>query len=155
MNDGNGSPDGSLIVVRHTSDFASLVAGRDFAEGEVIAHFSAKEVLTSPTYLTVQAGPSQHISLAPEYLQFTNHSCEPNAFFDTERGAMVALRPIQAQDAITYFYPSTEWAMDRPFACLCGTASCLSEIAGASQTDRAVLGRYRLAPHIQAALTET
>jgi len=148
VSNNEGAPDCSLLVLRESSDYASLVAGRDFDEGEIIAHFTAKETLSNPTYLTVQAGSSQHISLAPDYLQYTNHSCEPNAFFDTQHGKMIALRPIKVGAAITYFYPSTEWSMDRPFTCLCGTESCLGEIAGASQLGREALGRYRIAPHI-------
>jgi hypothetical protein len=34
-------------------------------------------------------------------------------------------------DELTFFYPSTEWAMAQPFDCFCGTASCRGRIDGA------------------------
>lgn len=154
MHESQGAADGSLIVERDSTGYASLIAQRNFAEGELVAEFSAREVLDRPNYLTVQVAPDRHIMLAPEYVQYINHSCEPNVFFDTERGEVLALRDIGRGEGITFFYPSTEWAMDRAFACHCGTASCLGEIAGASQIDPAALARYRLATHIEAALAE-
>lgn len=154
MNESEGSADGSLVVERDDSGYASLIARKDFAKGEVIAEFSAKEVRLEPNYLTVQVATDRHIMLAPEYVQYINHSCEPNVFFDTERGEVLALRGIAAGEAVTFFYPSTEWAMDRAFACHCGTQSCLGEIAGASQIDPVVLANYRLAGHIEAALAQ-
>ena len=154
MHESEGSADGSLIVERDAGGYSSLVAGRPFGGGEVVAGFTAQEVLREPNYLTLQVGPDRHIMLAPEYIRYTNHSCEPNVFFDIERGQIVALRPIATGEGITFFYPSTEWAMDRAFTCHCGTPSCLGEIAGASQLDPAVLANYRLAGHIEAALAE-
>lgn len=152
MRESEGAADGSLSVERDEGGYASLIARREFAEGAVVAEFSAREVLDQPNYLTVQVAADRHIMLAPEYVQYINHSCEPNVFFDTQRGEIVALRAIAPGEGITFFYPSTEWTMDRAFACHCGTASCLGQIAGASQLDRAVLAGYRLAPHIAEAL---
>lgn len=34
---------------------------------------------------------------------------------------------------LTFFYPSTEWAMAQSFDCFCGTPSCKGRIAGASE----------------------
>lgn len=152
MNQSDGAADGSLVVVRSDGGYASLEARAAFATGAVLSRFGAREELRAPNYLTVQVAADRHILLAPEHLQYTNHSCEPNAFFDTGRGELVALTAIAPGDAITFFYPSTEWTMDRAFACHCGTPSCLGEIAGAAQLDPAVLAHYRLADHIAAAL---
>ena len=148
MKDEEAAADGSLVVVRDAQGQAGLQAGKAFAIGEVVSRFGAREERREPDYLTVQVGPGRHITLDPPYLQYTNHSCEPNVLFDTARGEIVALAEIAPGDAITFFYPSTEWAMDRPFACLCGTPSCLGTIAGASQLDPAQLAGFRLAPHI-------
>lgn len=152
MNESDGAADGSLEVVRDGSGYATLLARRPFVAGALVARFGAREDLLAPNYLTVQVSADRHILLAPEHLQYINHSCDPNVFFDTARGEIVALRDIAADEAITYFYPSTEWRMDRAFACHCGTAACLGEIAGASQLAPAALARYRLAEHIAAAL---
>lgn len=142
----------SIIVERDEQGYATACAARGFAKGECVARFGAREVLDAPTYLTVQTGEDRHILLSPENLQYTNHSCDPNVFFDTDRGEVTALRDVAAGDPVTFFYPSTEWTMDRPFACHCGSARCLGEIAGAAQMDRQVLDQYRLASHIVRAL---
>jgi len=152
MNQSDDAADGSLIVVHDADGYAGLEARAAFAAGAPVSRFGAREELRAPNYLTVQVAAGRHILLAPEHLQYTNHSCEPNVFFDTVRGELVALTAIAPGDAITFFYPSTEWTMDRAFACRCGTPSCLGEIAGASQLDPAVLAHYRLADHIVAAL---
>ena len=152
MPDQDCAADGSLVVMRDASDYRSLVTTRAFAAGEVLARFSAREVLDRPNHLTVQVRRDRHILLAPEHLQYTNHSCDPNVFFDTARGEIVTLRPIPAHAPVTFFYPSTEWTMDRAFACHCGTAACLGTIAGAGQLDPAQLAPYRLADHIIEAL---
>lgn len=146
------SPDGGLEVYRDADGYRTLAAGRAFAAGEVVSPFGPRAVHDRPTYLTIQTGPGRHIELAPDHLQYCNHSCDPNAFFDTARGELVALRAIGPGEAVTFFYPSTEWEMDRPFACHCGTAACLGTIAGAAQLGRKQLAGYRLAEHITAAL---
>lgn len=122
----------------------SLHATVFFDEGETICFFSAKETYTTPSYLTLQTGLNKHISLDPECLQYTNHSCDPNVFFDTEKMELVALRSIQPDDEMVFFYPSTEWQMASPFTCNCGSAKCLGTIAGAASLKEKQLETYRL-----------
>lgn len=114
----------------------------------VLHRFSAREYVARPTYLSVQVADDRHIHLAPEFLQYINHSCEPNTFFDTKNGEVVALRNIMPNEEITFFYPSTEWSMTQPFACFCGTASCLGQIQGAFHLPKQTLTKYRFAEHI-------
>jgi hypothetical protein len=102
----------------------------------------------------VQTGPSTHITLKPEYLQFINHSCSPNVFFDTEKKVLVSLKDIHPGDEITFFYPSTEWEMDQPFLCQCGSAQCLQIIQGAAFLSTAVLESYQLSAFIREKLLE-
>lgn len=40
---------------------------------------------------------------------------------------------------MTFAYFSTEWFMDQPFKCLCGTTRCLGEITGAQNISNEVL----------------
>jgi len=61
---------------------------------------------------------------------------------------LVAIRPIAEGDELTFFYPSTEWAMAEPFECGCGAGECIGRISGAREIPLSVLGRYRLNPHI-------
>lgn len=140
--------DTQIHVLRNEQGYNRAVAAVTFAEGEVVAPFGARETLASPNYLTVQTGPDTHILLAPEHVQYINHSCDPNVFFDTARMEIVALRGIAAGEEIRFFYPSTEWTMDRAFDCRCGTSACLGRIAGADSLDAEALGRYAFNRHI-------
>lgn len=40
---------------------------------------------------------------------------------------------------MTFAYFSTEWFMDQPFNCLCGSAKCIGEITGAKSIAKKVL----------------
>lgn len=64
-----------------------------------------------------QVGEDKHIELSPAWLEHVNHSCEPNAIFNTTTFNFEALRDIEVGDELCFFYPSTEWAMDSPFQC--------------------------------------
>lgn len=124
-------------------------ANRSYKPGEMVAEFSAGDILSEPTYLTVQIGIDKHIMLQPEHLQYINHSCDPNVFFDTYTMQVVALRDIGEGDEMTFFYPSTEWDMSQPFTCLCGSANCLGEIRGAAHISPDIISRYKLTRFIQ------
>lgn len=63
-------------------------------------------------------------------------------------------RPLRQGDALTFFYPTTEWEMDRPFKCHCGDAQCKKEIKGAKFMTRDELKGYRLNEHIEDLLRE-
>jgi hypothetical protein len=146
--------DNRLHVMRNAQGYHRAVAAVPIAEGEVLAPFGARETLDAPNYLTVQTGPAEHILLAPEHLQYINHSCDPNVFFDTAHMEIRALHPIAPGEEITFFYPSTEWAMDRAFACGCGSRDCLGQVAGANELDAWSLARHRFNPHILDELAE-
>ncbi len=126
----------------------ALRAARNIAKNEVIAAFSAREILAEPNFLTVQTDVGKHILLQPEYLQYTNHSCEPNVFFDITKMEQVALRDIAAGEELCVFYPSTEWEMAQPFHCHCGSKKCLNIIRGAANVHPAILNEYRIGDFI-------
>src|SRR5690606_4403526 len=110
----------------------ALFSLRGWQPGEVIADFSAGTISAEPTYLTVQVGVRKHITLQPEFLQYINHSCEPNVFFDTTSMQLVALKPVEPGEEMTFFYPSTEWKMTQTFNCFCGSPACIGNIRGAA-----------------------
>ncbi|KAH8847666.1 hypothetical protein MCOR27_008322 [Pyricularia oryzae] len=84
-----------------------------------------------PTYATVQIGRDRHLNLNSDLL-YINHSCDPSLIFDTANLAiLVGPKGIRAGEELTFFYPSTEWRMAQPFACLCGAATCRGTISGA------------------------
>ena len=107
-----------------------------------------KRYSKTATYLTVQTGEDKHITLQPEFLQYINHSCYPNVFFDTTAMQLVALKEIQPGDELMFFYPSTEWDMSQPFDCFCGTTQCLHRIQGAAYLSDEEAKRYRLTDFI-------
>ncbi|KAJ5281742.1 hypothetical protein N7478_007114 [Penicillium angulare] len=106
-------------------------------------------------YTSVQTGADTHIELNSD-LVFCNHSCAPTVVFDMARMEVRAVddRPLKKGDALTFFYPSTEWDMDQAFQCTCGANECKGWIAGAKDMPSAVLDEYWLNPHITSLLNE-
>ncbi|KAF9514064.1 hypothetical protein BS47DRAFT_1485297 [Hydnum rufescens UP504] len=113
---------------------SSLRAARSFKAGENICHIGGYPV-TSKTWRTVQSGIESHFELDSD-LVYVNHSCEPNVIFDIssenkEDWNVRAARDISEGTPLEYFYPSTEWDMDRKFICNCKTKTCIGKVEGA------------------------
>lgn len=104
-------------------------------------------------YTSVQTGLESHIELHSD-LVYCNHSCTPSLNFDMKKMEVRVVddRPLKIGDALTYFYPSTEWEMDLPFDCACGAGEgvCKGKISGAKAMDREELEKYWLNDHIRA-----
>lgn len=139
---------------RISNEQNALFALQSFHPGEVIAEFWAGTIAKEPTYLTVQVDVGKHITLQPEFLQYINHSCDPNVFFDTTQMKVIALKEIAANDELTFFYPSTEWKMTQPFHCYCGSQHCLGKIKGAAFLPEEIWKKYRLTGFIQQQLVK-
>ena len=122
--------------------------------GDTIAKLGIKNILDQPNYLTVQIGAQKHIMLDPEFLQYINHSCDSNVFFDIKNMIVTCLRKIDVGNAMTFFYPSTEWSMNQSFDCLCGSEKCLGKIQGAAHLSLNVLQNYSLTEHIKRQASE-
>ncbi len=127
----------------------SLHSTRVYQPGDVITPFEAASIEPVPGYLTLQVSDNQHIMLSPAFLEYVNHSCSPNAFFNTDTFEFTCLKPVQPGDQLTFFYPSTEWEMAQSFTCRCGSFNCLGEIRGASQMPSGILAQYRLTGYIR------
>ena len=127
----------------------SLFSKKAFKKNEVIIEFLAKSVSSTPTYLTVQIGEDLHIELLPECLACTNHSCDPNCFFDTSTMEFVAIKDILPGEEFTFFYPSAEWDMDQPFQRNCGGDKCIGIIQGAKYLSAENIRKYRFTDFIQ------
>lgn len=148
--------DHSVAEVRQrtSNEQNALFALQSFQPGEVIAEFWAGTIAAEPTYLTVQVDVGKHITLQPEFLQYINHSCDPNVFFDTTLMKLVALKEIPVGGEMTFFYPSTEWQMTQSFNCYCGSTNCLGDIRGAAFLPGEVWKQYRLTDFIQQQLAK-
>ena len=127
----------------------SLHATSFFDAGDAVCEFSAEKIMNTPTYLTVQTGEDKHIILQPEFLQYINHSCAPNVFFNTTTMELVCISAVQPGEEFTFFYPSTEWEMAQPFVCNCGSKECLQLINGASHLSVETLSKYKLTDFIR------
>jgi hypothetical protein len=137
------------IMKNENSNEKLLISNFVYQKGDIITTFSASTVSSIPTYLTVQTGENLHITLEPEFLQYINHSCEPNVFFDTTTMQLIALKNIFSGDEFVFFYPSTEWQMTQPFNCYCGSSQCLNNISGAFSLSPESIGNYRFTDFIQ------
>jgi hypothetical protein len=140
---------GFEVVGLETPLNAALVSRVSAASGTVLAEIRNFRRVDVPSYRSLQIGKSIHIDDIG-VLAYLNHSCDPNVTIDVERLTVIALRDIAAGDALTLFYPSTEWEMAQPFPCRCGSDKCLRWIRGARYVSPEVLRRYPLALHIVA-----
>ncbi len=137
------------VLTNYINGEKSLHSTSHFNPKDVIENFSAATVSNIPTYLTLQTELHQHITLYPEFLQYTNHSCNPNVFFNTTTFELITLKKIRTGDELTFFYPSTEWDMAQAFVCTCGYKNCLQNIRGASCLSKEILSQYMLTDFIK------
>lgn len=132
-----------------------LISLKNFKKDSIISHFSSAEILPFPSRYTVQIADDKHIILAPLFLEYINHSCDPNCFFDTKEFVLRALKNISSGEEFSFFYPSTEWDMDEPFDCYCGSSKCQGQIQGAKYLQEQALENYRFTDYITQKLQKT
>ncbi|KAI8074684.1 hypothetical protein BC940DRAFT_288835 [Gongronella butleri] len=131
---------------------SKLVADNDYKKGDVVV---ALKGLTPGVkrYSSVQVSRDEHVELNSD-LVFMNHSCDPSMHMDVDRMAIVALKDIKAGDEMTFFYPSTEWDMQQPFACWCGASKCIEMVRGAKHIPAKTLESFVLSNHIKQLVQE-
>ena len=140
---------GFEVRLNTISQQQGLFATRSFMRDERMIEFSIRSIQATPTYLTVQIGENEHFEFEPDHLKYLNHSCDPNVFIDLENLTLVAIKPIVTGDELRFFYPSTEWKMDQPFDCQCGSSRCLGIISGAQSLSGHQLAEYKLSQYIK------
>ncbi|BCS20477.1 uncharacterized protein APUU_20909A [Aspergillus puulaauensis] len=146
---------GLIRVVRSPKAFASgAISEVSLPAGAVLAKITTATP-GKKAYTSVQTGRDSHIELNSD-LVFCNHSCEPSLNFDMARMEVRVVddRPLNVGDALTFFYPSSEWEMDQPFECTCGAKGCKRVIEGAKGMGREGLQGYWLNAHIEELLRE-
>jgi hypothetical protein len=137
------------VRLNSTSRQQGLFATRSYERNEPLIEFSIRSIQTTPTYLTVQIGENEHFEFDPDHLKYLNHSCDPNVFIDLENLTLMAIKSIVSGEELRFFYPSTEWKMDQPFDCQCGSKNCLGTISGAQSLSGYQLAKYKFSPFIQ------
>jgi hypothetical protein len=134
-----------------------LVAIKKFMPHEVLATIDIpREATNHPRekdWSTIQVSRTRHLDILANDLVYMNHSCDPTAIFKVAPGSksvsvIAGPKGIGRGEAITFFYPSTEWEMSRPFECFCGAGSCLKVIRGAKFLDAVTLRRWYINDHI-------
>ncbi|KAH8703102.1 hypothetical protein BGW36DRAFT_368820 [Talaromyces proteolyticus] len=147
-----------LHVIRSDKPFGSgAISLVSLPAGAVFARIEEDVISTVPAqrYTTVQLNRTRHIELNSD-LVYCNHSCDPSVVFDMQKMEVrvVDHRPLKTEEPVTFFYPSTEWNMDQPFDCTCGSEKCKGRITGANNMERAKLEEYWLNEHVVQLLRE-
>ena len=140
------------LTIKTENKFRSLISKRAYAKGELICEIPTEKVVNKANRFTVQISQDKHTNVGK--LAALNHSCNPNVILDTENMEMIAARDIEKGEELFFFYPSTEWEMDAPFICLCGSANCINVVAGARFLPLSTLERHYLNPHIRDMMIE-
>jgi hypothetical protein len=142
----------SMYTTYHGACGAHLVTAQPYRKGELIHKIDKYQIVTKPTYQTIQIGQDLHLEELG-IIASMNHSCQPNTIIDTSSLTIRAIRDIAVGEDLSFFYPSTEWEMDRPFVCLCGTPQCIRLVAGAKYLSIDVLRNYFINQHIREMIT--
>lgn len=140
------------LTIKTENKFRTLTTKQKYNKGEVICAMPSENITDKPNRFTVQIARDRHTHVGK--LAALNHSCDPNVILDTENMEMVAARDIEKGEELYFFYPSTEWQMDAPFICLCGSANCINVVAGARFLPLSTLERHYLNPHIRDLMIE-
>lgn len=147
----------SPVAVARVDREYRLLATSIVRSGECLFRLKGDKV-NRPSRYSVQIDRNVHLDLEGTHSEtevldkyfwrFLNHSCEPNAVV---RGLeLIAIRPIQPWEEITFDYDTTEYDMAEPFDCHCGNLLCRGRIRGFKYLDSDERERLRpkLAPYL-------
>lgn len=128
----------------------SIVSRVSLPAGSLFTPITTATEVGQKKWSTVQVSQDKHVELNSA-LVYMNHSCRPSLEIDT--GLMEVRvakdRDLQIGDELTFFYPSTEWQMDKPFVCLCAAGSgCLGTVSGAADIEAQRLKNWFVNEHI-------
>lgn len=96
--------------------------------GALVARITGN-IVPKITQHTLQITPTTHL-YDPYFTGYLLHSCSPNIYLDMTEFEIWALRDIEAGQALTMDYASTEDILFNQFPCLCGTPNCRHWITG-------------------------
>lgn len=117
---------GKLKFVNREGTGRCVIAVERIPKGEVICRADGSK-LSKPFKYTWQIDDHLHL-MGPGAL---DHSCsEPNCVIDPKRNHFIAARDIGVDEMVTFNYLTTEYEMNKPFRCICGSDPCYHEIRG-------------------------
>lgn len=140
------------LAIKTENKFRTLITKQAYKKGEVICPMPSENIMEKPNRFTVQIAKDKHTHVGK--LAALNHSCDPNVILDTEHMLMIARRDIEKGEELSFFYPSTEWEMQAPFICLCGSTNCIHVVAGARFLPLSTLETQYLSKHIREMMIE-
>ena len=159
MSDGTTYSAPGLKVVSLGARGRGVVAERNFKQGEVIAIWRGSIITEGEVLKLSDSERSQLLQFDEDAFlvtsktlvnaDFINHSCEPNCGF-TDSTTLVAMREIEAGEAITFDYAMSDTKPIFAFDCWCGTSKCRKKIVGNDWQLTDLQERYAgwFAPHV-------
>jgi len=127
-NDGYPREEDFIVSRREDGKGAGVYTRRDIRRGELVARITGN-IVPNISQHTLQITPTTHL-YDPFFTGFLLHSCSPNIYLDMTEFEIWALRDIEAGQALTMDYASTEDILFKQFPCLCGTPNCRFWITG-------------------------
>ncbi len=127
-NDGYPKKVGFTVCRRENGKGAGVYTKNSIKRGELVARITGN-IVPSITQHTLQITPTTHM-YDPFFTGYLLHSCSPNIYLDMTEFEVWALRDIEAGQALTMDYASTEDILFKQFPCLCGTPNCRYWITG-------------------------
>lgn len=140
------------LAIKTENKFRTLITKQAYKMGEVMCNMPSENIMDKPNRFTVQISKDKHTHVGK--LAALNHSCDPNVVLDTEKMVMIARRDIEKGEELSFFYPATEWEMQAPFICLCGSTNCIHVVAGARFLPLSTLENHYLNKHIREMMIE-
>ncbi|CAC9546988.1 conserved hypothetical protein [Leishmania infantum JPCM5] len=122
------------LVVRPNGDMGQTAyARKDIPAGTRLFHCTGL-VIPFPTMYTICVGVHRHL-LFGDAAECIAHHCDPNVEVrvgESGEGTFdfVSIRDIARDEMIAFNYTTTEWDMNTPFVCLCGSPKCAGTIQG-------------------------
>lgn len=101
---------------------------KDFKRGSLVARFSGN-IVNHVVQHSLQVNPSSHIH-DPYFAGLLLHSCNPNVALDMQDFTIWAIKDIDAGEALTMDYATTEDKLFKQFKCLCESDNCRHWITG-------------------------
>jgi hypothetical protein len=114
-----------FFVDQKNPSFKVLRAKKLFSEGDMIIDFKMAEECSEPDYMSIDLG-SKHVYHPMG--RYINHSCEPNAYIDTQKQKLIASKCINPNEEITFNYLVSEREITAPFDCNCSSENCAGRI---------------------------
>ena len=96
------------LYTKETPKGTSLFSSKAYKKGESICSFGAALTLDFPNQKTIQIGDKKHIHLDPDILQYTNHHCDPNVFYNTNTMQVECIKEIEKRDIPAIDEPDSE-----------------------------------------------